>query len=89
MVFKFPHSGVGAHQLQGKRKQERKVGRVKKRKGIEAQMVKHPTKSRGTDALIGGEEQNGKQKREKKKQGEGPQPNYCSYDPYGSYGGPI
>ena len=32
----------------------------KKRKGIEAQRVKLPTPSRGTDALIGVEEQNGK-----------------------------
>ena len=37
--------------------------RVKKRKEIEAQRVKHPTPSRTTDALIGEEEQNGKQRR--------------------------
>ena len=42
-------------------------------KWIEAQMVKHPTPSQATDALIGDEEQNGKQKKTKrKKQGVGP-----------------
>ena len=54
-------------------KNERKVRRVKKRKWIEAQRVKHPTSSRATDALIGDEEQNGKQQKEKEKQGVGPQ----------------
>ena len=50
---------------------------MKKRKGIEAQRMKHPTPSRAIDAIIGDEEQNGKQKRPKrKKQGTGPQPNY-------------
>ena len=43
---------------------ERKV-RWKKRKGIEAHRVKNPTPSQATDALIGDEEQNGKQKRTK------------------------
>ena len=32
------------------------------RKGIEAHWVKHPTPSEATDALIGDEEQNGRQK---------------------------
>ena len=45
---------------------------MKKRKGIEAQMVKPPTPSRAIDAIID-VEQNGKQKRTKrKKQGVGP-----------------
>ena len=58
-------------------KKERKARRVKKRKGIEAQRVKHPTLSHATDALTGDEEQNGKQKRTKrKKQGAGPQLSY-------------
>ena len=54
--------------------EERKVRRVKKRKRIEAQRAKHPTPSRTIDALIGDEEQNGKQ--EKKKKGASSQPSY-------------
>ena len=54
-------------------KKERQVRREKKRKGIEAQTVKHSTPSRATYALIGDEEQNGKQKKET---GSGPQPSY-------------
>ena len=47
--------------------------RMKKRKGFEAQRVKHPTLSQATDALIGDEEWNRKQRRTKrKKQGGGP-----------------
>ena len=39
--------------------------------------MKYPTPSQAIDALIGEEEQNGKQKRAKrKKQGAGPQPSY-------------
>ena len=34
---------------------------VKKKKGIEAKRANHPTPSQATDALIGDEEQNGKQ----------------------------
>ena len=46
------------------------------------------------DALIGEEEQNGKQKEQKKEQGAGPQPAIpdhlvASYDPHGPYGGPF
>ena len=48
-------------------KKEREVRRGKKRKGIGAQRVKHPTQFRATDALIGDEEHNGKQKRTKRK----------------------
>ena len=60
-----------------RRVKERKVRRVKERKGIDALRVKHPTPSRAIDALTGEEEQNGKQKRTKrKKQGAGPQPSY-------------
>ena len=56
---------------------ERKVRRVNKRKGIKPQRVKSSTPSRATDVLIGEEEQNGKQKRTKrKKQGADPQPSY-------------
>ena len=47
---------------------------VKKRKGIEAQRVKHPTPSQATDALTGEEEQNGKQKRTKRNRKRVPNP---------------
>ena len=58
-------------------KKERQVRREKKRKGIEAQTVKHSTPSLPTDALIGNEEQNEKQKRTKRKKQEvGPEPSY-------------
>ena len=62
--------------------------RVKKRKGIEAQRVKTP--SRAIDALIGDE----KQKKEQKERNREEAPNLAtlnhlvtSYDPHGSYGG--
>ena len=42
--------------------------RAKKREEIEAQRVKPPAPSQATDELIGEEEQNGKQKKEKKKE---------------------
>ena len=38
-----------------------------RKKGIEALRVKHPTLSRVIDALIGDEEQSGKEKKEKQK----------------------
>ena len=41
--------------------------RAKKKNGSKAQRVKPPTPSRATEALIGGEEQNGKQYRRKRK----------------------
>ena len=71
--------GVGAQQHQRKKEEEKQVQvrRGKKRKGIAAERGKHPTPSRAIDALIGDEEQNGKQKKTKgKKQGVGPQPSY-------------
>ena len=37
-------------------KKERRVRRAKKREGIEAQRVKHPTPSGATDAITGDEE---------------------------------
>ena len=58
-IPKSHHRGVGAHQRQGK------TGK-KKRKGIKAKRVKHPTLSWATDALIGDEEQNGKRESKKK-----------------------
>ena len=57
--------------------------------------MKHPTPSQATDVLTGDEEQNGKQKRTKrKKQRASPQSSYpghsvTSYDAQGSYGEPI
>ena len=59
------------------RSRERKAKRGKNRKGIEAHRVKHPIPSQVIDALTGDEEQNGKQKKTKrKKQGASPQPSY-------------
>ena len=43
---------------------ERQVRRAKKKKGIEEQRAKPPTPTRATNALIGDEEQNGKEKKE-------------------------
>ena len=44
-------------------KNERKLRRARKRKGIDAQRVKHPTSSQASGVIIGDEEQNEKQKR--------------------------
>ena len=68
--------------------------RAKKRKGIEAQKIKHPTPSWTIDALIGDEEQSEKKKKKKEKQGVAPQPTYPGpylviYNVQGSYGEPI
>ena len=41
--------------------------RKEKRKGFQAQRVRHPTPSQATEALTGDEEQNGKRKRTKRK----------------------
>ena len=57
------------------KKATRKVRGIKKSKGIEALKVKHPTSSQAVDAIIGDEEQNGKEKKTKrKKQGMGSHP---------------
>ena len=70
-------AGLTRIDVKEREKKENLVRRGKKRKGIEAQIMKHPTLSRSTDALIGDEDQNGNQKRTKrKKQGAGPQPSY-------------
>ena len=59
------------------KKNLRGSGREKKRKRIEVWRVKHPTQSQAIDALRGDEEQNGKEKRiKRKKQGAGPPPSY-------------
>ena len=69
--------------------------RTKKRKGIESQRVKPSTQSQAIYANIGNEEHNGKQKKNKKKKTEWvlnpPTPDHLvtSYDPHGSYSGPI
>ena len=58
---------MGSAPINAKERQEgKKRGRTKKGKGIEAQRVEPPTPSRAIDALIGDEEQNGKQKRTKR-----------------------
>ena len=65
--------------------------RGKKRKGIEAHRVEHPTPSQAADVLTGDKEQNGKQKRIKKKnRGVSPNPttmdHSVTYDVQGSHG---
>ena len=67
-------------------KKERQVRRAKKRKGIEAQRVKHPTTSQDVDGLIGDEEQIGKQKSKKKKKERVPNNSVSSHHVHGSYG---
>ena len=57
-------------------KKERKVRRLKKRKGIEAQSVKPTTPYQATDAFIRDEEQNGKHENKKKETGSFSQPSY-------------
>ena len=55
-----PDTAESAHiKVKERDKTEIKVSRVKKRKGIEAQRVKHPAPFRATDELIRDEEQNG------------------------------
>ena len=67
--------GVGAQQRQVKRQEEKNKGRRRRRKNGSGQRGKPSTPTQAIDALIGEEEQNGKQKEEqKKKQGAGPQP---------------
>ena len=44
-------------------KKERQVRRAKKKKGNKGQRTKSPTPTRASDALIGDEEKNGKQKK--------------------------
>ena len=76
-----------------RKKEERQVRRVKKRKGIEVLRAKHPTASRAIDAIIG-EEENEKQKNKKKEMEQVPNPatldnSIASYYAQGSYGQPI
>ena len=79
----YTETGVGTHQCQGKRE-------VNKRKGIEAQMVYHPTQSRAIDAIIRDEEQNGRQKREKRKKQRIPNPVVRDHlVPQGPYSEPL
>ena len=56
---------AGSARINAKKREmkERRVRRARKRKGIEAQGVKPSTPSQATDALIGDEEQTGKQKK--------------------------
>ena len=65
------------------------------KKNESRQKAKPSTPTQAIDAHMGEEEKSRKQKEEqKKKKGADPQPSYldhlvASYDPYGSYGGPI
>ena len=80
------------------RQEERQEGKAneknEEKEGVKAQRAKPPTTTRAIDAFI--EEEDQKQKQKKKKDiGKGA-PNtatmdhsVASYDPYGSYGGPI
>ena len=57
---------LGAYQCQGKREEVKKTERTKKKKGCNRQKAKIPTPIRKIDALIGFEEQNRKQMKEKR-----------------------
>ena len=60
-------TGSARFNVKEKEKKERLVRRAREMKGIEALRVKQPTTFRSIDALIGEEEENGKQKRTKRK----------------------
>ena len=71
-IYIYPATATSAHiNVKERKKNER---RVKRKKGIEAQRVNHPTPSRATDVLIGDEEQNGKLKRTKRNRERVPNP---------------
>ena len=53
-IPKLPYFGFGAQQCQGKRLEERKLIKAKKKKGIEAQRVKLPTLTRAIKTFIEG-----------------------------------
>ena len=71
-------SNVGSARINAK---ERKAKKAKKRKGIEAERVKPLNRIQAIDALIEGEERNGKQKKAEKETGNGPHPSYSG--PFG------
>ena len=98
--------GVGARQRQGKRKEWKKKGEERRKKGRKSEkrekkkegkvQVKPTTSTRPIDALIGDEEQKGKQKKEQKGRNREQVPSpvtmdhsVVSYDPQGSYGKPA
>ena len=60
-------------------KKERREKRAKKRKRIETQSMKPSTPFRAINALIGNEEQNGKQEKEKRRK-QGAAPNQATLD---------
>ena len=66
---------------------------MKEKKGIEVQREKLPAPSQAIDALIGDEEQNGNQEKERNRDRDHNSAtldhSVASYDPHGSYGGPI
>ena len=82
-------TGVSAHTNAKKWKREWHVRRAKKNV-IEAQRAKSPASTHAIYALIGEEEQKGKRREKKNKQGVDPQPRYlvATYDMHRSYGGP-
>ena len=76
-MLKSRHCGTDSHQRRGKRQEGKKSEKSEEKERDRAQRMKHLTTSWGTNALIGDEEQNGKQKRiKRRKAGSGPQPNY-------------
>ena len=91
LLFKYLNTAIVRS---GRINAKEKVRRVKSRKGIEATRAKHPTQSRATNALIGDEEQNGKQKRTKETRNGPPNPaimdhSVAFYDAQRSCGNPI
>ena len=67
-----------------------------KTKGIKRQRTKPPTPTGAINVLIGDEERKGKQTKKEKERNRERDPNpatldhlVASYDPHGSYGGPI
>ena len=79
------HNGVSTHQRQERREEGSEKMEEKK---FEAQRAKPHTPTPAIDALIGDEEQTGKEKREKGC-GTPIQLHWTSYDPHGSKTGPI
>ena len=82
-------AGSACMNAQEREKEERRVRKAKKRKGIEAHRVKPPTPSQTTDAHIGDEEKNEERNRERVPNPATPDYVVASYEPHDSYGEPI
>ena len=69
---------TGSARTNGKErgKKKRSVGRAKKKKGTKGWRVQPPTQTRAINIPIGDKEQDGKEKKKKKKQGPGHLPSY-------------